>query len=120
MTGPVDVAAIRAALEKATAGPWGSDPYGGVTVGQSDWRVIGELDCPPDAALIVLLRNNAEALLDMITTYETLLEYLGAQYGRLLYAHEQVVMDSPEDRELHNRVIAEFKQAVEALRKDLP
>lgn len=38
--------------------------------------------------------------------------YLAEQYGRLLAAHEQVVMDTDEDRDLHARVIETFREAV--------
>ena len=66
MSEPLDVTAIRAALVKATPAIWWHTGNG------EDWAVFG----PPgliavtndqtdaDAELIVLLRNNAEALLD--------------------------------------------------------
>jgi hypothetical protein len=61
----VDVAAIRAALSNATPGPWQRE-------GESDWASnggelwFGEAGTRADAELIVLLRNNAEALLDEV------------------------------------------------------
>jgi len=83
-TPPVDVAAIRAALAKATPGPWESDrtfwkigsKYPGMDHFWHDIlavsaRPIGRFDDSlpngtADAELIVLLRNNAEALLDAL------------------------------------------------------
>ncbi len=69
----VDVAAIREALKGATPGPWGRvDPDDRVifALNGDAWPVdLGDDDggCanPSDAELIVLLRNNAEALLDI-------------------------------------------------------
>ncbi len=70
----VDVAAIREALKGATPGPWGRvDPDDRVifALNGDAWPVdLGDDDggCanPSDAELIVLLRNNAEALLDAL------------------------------------------------------
>lgn len=47
------------------------------------------------------------------------LRYLLAQYDRVVEVHEHVVMDTPEDRELHDRAIATFKEAAEPIRKML-
>jgi hypothetical protein len=40
------------------------------------------------------------------------LGYFGDQYGRLLVAYESIVMDTPEDRDLHARSVAAFKAVV--------
>jgi hypothetical protein len=45
------------------------------------------------------------------------LRYLLAQYDRVVEVHDHVVMDTPEDRELHDRAIATFREAVEPIRK---
>jgi hypothetical protein len=57
MTEPVDLPALRSALARATPGPW--NPRG----------IAGPDEYPngiADAELIVLLRNNADALLDAV------------------------------------------------------
>lgn len=45
------------------------------------------------------------------------LAYLLAQYDRLVRAHALVVMDTPEDRELHDRVVVEFRNAADPVRR---
>jgi hypothetical protein len=45
------------------------------------------------------------------------LTYLLAQYDRLVRAHALVVMDTPEDRELHDRVVVEFRNAADPVRR---
>lgn len=45
-----------------------------------------------------------------------MLRYLLEQYDRLLAVHEQVRMDTPEDRELHADAIATFRQVAEPAR----
>jgi hypothetical protein len=47
------------------------------------------------------------------------LRYLLAQYDRVVEVHEHVVMDTPEDRELHDRAIATFREAAEPIRSAL-
>lgn len=44
-----------------------------------------------------------------------LLRYLATQYTLLLDAHARVAMDTVEDRELHDRVVATFRQALVSL-----
>jgi len=48
------------------------------------------------------------------------LAYLLAQYDRVVEVHEHVVMDTPEDRELHDRAVATFREAAEPIRTALP
>lgn len=78
----VDVAAIRAALDKATPGPWATAGWHDKTIITERWSLerTAPKDRGPfmaagttsaaDAELIVLLRNNAEALLDALTEAE--------------------------------------------------
>lgn len=47
------------------------------------------------------------------------LAYLLAQYDRLAEVHSLVVMDTPEDRELHARTVAAFRKAAEPIRTAL-
>jgi hypothetical protein len=59
---PVDVDAIREALAKSQPAPWGVyEFHPGISMA--------------DAELIVLLRNNAEDLLDELTTARILVQY---------------------------------------------
>jgi hypothetical protein len=70
MTGPVDVVAIKAALAKAKPGPWRAQVYADAGDVFSIWSAeftsfsVADDVLSADADLIVLLRNNAEALLD--------------------------------------------------------
>jgi hypothetical protein len=52
---------------------------------------------------------DVERLLDKLEEYRNTLAYFGEQAGRLLAAHEAIAMDTPEDRELHARTVATFK-----------
>lgn len=47
------------------------------------------------------------------------LRYLLAQYDRVVEVHEHVVMDTHEDRELHDRAVATFREAAEPIRSAL-
>lgn len=87
-----DVAALRVALAKATPGPWragvdwaaiGSGPdsvvhgYMDTTCDSCGERMTGDAAVAlsaEDAELIVLLRNNAEALLDALANERTKIE----------------------------------------------
>jgi hypothetical protein len=59
----------------------------------------------------------AEALLRDNDFLFVRLDYLLKQYDRLVQAHTLVVMDTPEDRELHGRLVAEFRKAAGPVRK---
>lgn len=47
------------------------------------------------------------------------LAYLLAQYDLIVEIHAQVVMDTPEDREIHDRAVATFRKAAEPIRTAL-
>jgi hypothetical protein len=81
VTDVTDLAAIRAALAAATPGPWDIEDE---TFGHSDAWIgqmyvgmegVNRTQAARDAELIVLLRNNAEALLDELTTARILVQY---------------------------------------------
>lgn len=64
---------------------------------------------------IAELEHEVEALRAKVARVDALLAYIGEQYGRLLAVHERVVMDTPEDRDLHAQVVETFREAVAAL-----
>jgi hypothetical protein len=62
-------------------------------------------------------RPKIRAIKDMTDTQ--LLAYLLGQYDAVTNIHANVVMDTPEDRELHDRAIAMFREAVGPIRERL-
>lgn len=47
------------------------------------------------------------------------LAYLIGQYDRLLELHRLIVMDTPEDRDLHARVVSAAEECVTPIREHL-
>ena len=95
-----------------------------VTVDHIDW------DASPTPPLATYLRLEAadknlfwrigcghhenlfDAACDELDAAQSDLRYLIRQYETLVDVHAAVVMDTPEDRELHDRAVAAFREAV--------
>lgn len=75
--------------------------------GYSDWNKLSDASKEIDRAMV-------GAVLGAHPAHE-LLRYLATQYSLLLDAHARVRMDTDEDRELHDRVVAAFRQGLVSL-----
>jgi hypothetical protein len=53
-----------------------------------------------------------------VTDREALVYLLG-QYNRVVQVHRKVVMDTPEDRDLHDRAVAAMEEAAAPIRRHL-